>query len=134
MFLKRHEIEQVVADENKKLEVIKKGIEMNKKKFNVLKNQLEVSRTELEIYQVSIISHICLLKFLAFITFKRKKQRQLNQVLCTVVLNLNQICGFDPEKMDISNLLLFSKTKLSALYKRVTVLQQETLEQKGKLE
>lgn len=53
--------------------------------------------------------------------------------MCTVVLNLHQLQHITPDftTANISDCLLFSKTGLSRLYKRVEELQRDTLEQKN---
>ncbi|KAJ8927185.1 hypothetical protein NQ314_020461 [Rhamnusium bicolor] len=63
---------------------------------------------------------------------KREKQREMNQVLCTVVLHMDQLSGFNPETVDITELLVFSRKRLTELYERVGVLQRETYEQRSK--
>lgn len=66
--------------------------------------------------------------------FQREKQRRLNEVMCTVVLKLNQIYGYNSDTSDIKDFLVFSKTGLSNLYKRVGHLEREDFEQKSKYE
>lgn len=66
---------------------------------------------------------------------QRDKQDKLNHVRCTVVLNLDQIDGnLRNQDIDISNFLVFSKTKLSDLYKRVKLLHRDALDEQGKHE
>ncbi|CAG9840025.1 unnamed protein product [Diabrotica balteata] len=64
----------------------------------------------------------------------KEKQRLLNQVRCTVVLNLDQIHDYNPETDEISDYLVFSRSTLSSLYKRVGGLEFENLQQKTKYE
>lgn len=64
--------------------------------------------------------------------FQREKQHRLNQVNCTVILNLSQIVDFTQETTsEITDAIIFSKTALSNLYKRVGVLEKEDAQQKG---
>lgn len=66
---------------------------------------------------------------------QRDKQDKLNHVRCTVVLNLDQIYGnLRNQDIDISDFLIFSKTKLSDLYKRVKLLHGDSLNEQGKHE
>lgn len=54
--------------------------------------------------------------------------------MCTPVMKLHQLQHITPEftTATIDNCLLFSKTGLSRLYKRVEELQRDTLQQKNK--
>lgn len=54
----------------------------------------------------------------------------MNQVLCTVVMKVDQMTAFNVNEFDINNFLVFSKAELSSLYKRVGILQHEDCEQK----
>lgn len=54
--------------------------------------------------------------------------------MCTAVLKMHQLQHITPEftTASINNCLLFSKSGVSSLYKRVEELQRDTLEQKQK--
>nr|XP_023023844.1 centrosomal protein of 290 kDa-like [Leptinotarsa decemlineata] len=112
---KRHEIEQSIREQTRILDTVKKDIEMGSRRLNVLQNQLQTSQMELESYQ-------------------REKQILMNQVSCTVVLTLDQTYNYNPEYDEISKYVVFSKSTLSDLYKRVGVLQSENLQQSTKYE
>lgn len=66
--------------------------------------------------------------------FQREKQQKLNQVLCTVVLKLHQMqhIASKDQVHKIKDSIIFSKSTLSKLYKRVNELRMETLQQKAK--
>lgn len=52
-----------------------------------------------------------------------------------MVLNLDQVYGnLRNQDIDISDFLVFSKTKLSDLYKRVKLLHGDSLNEQGKHE
>lgn len=69
------------------------------------------------------------------VVLQRDKQDKLNHVRCTVVLNLDQVYGnLRNQDIDISDFLVFSKTKLSDLYKRVKLLHGDSLNEQGKHE
>ncbi|CAG9762761.1 unnamed protein product [Ceutorhynchus assimilis] len=115
---KRHEIEQADREEVRLLEFTKKEIEVNTRKLGMLHKAYDDAQEQLE-------------------SFRRDKQKNLNNVRCTVILNLDQIYGFEqykPEEMKISDFLVFSRSKLSDLYKRVGKLQNDALEEQGKHE
>ncbi|XP_056639556.1 cilia- and flagella-associated protein 44 isoform X1 [Diorhabda sublineata] len=112
---KRHVIEQNIKELQRVIETINKNVELSNRKMRILQNQYKQSVDELEAYQ-------------------REKQRLLNQVRCTVVLNLDQIHDYNPETDEISDYLVFSKSTLSDLYKRVGGLEAENLDQKAKYE
>lgn len=97
------------------LEIHKKDLEISIKKLGLIQNDYKSSVAALEKLQM-------------------EKQVQLNQVRCAVVLNLDQMeyIEFDNgSNSNISDVLIFSKSSLSNLYKRVSVLQQETALQKS---
>lgn len=54
--------------------------------------------------------------------------------MCTVVLKLHQLQHLISESRvnNVKDILIFSKTTLSKLYRRVGQLQMETLQQKDK--
>ncbi|CAG9822879.1 unnamed protein product [Phaedon cochleariae] len=110
---KRHDIEQAVKEQTRSLDTVKKNIELGNRKMNILQNQLKASQNDLETYQ-------------------REKQRRLNQVKCTVVLTLDQIYDYNPEEDEITDYLVFAKTTLNDLYKRVGSLQHENYQQRSK--
>jgi hypothetical protein len=66
-----------------------------------------------------------------FVGFQREKQEKLNEVRCTVVMHLDQLQHLTPNNKtsNIMETLVFSKTRLSKLYKRVEELQVETEQQ-----
>ncbi|KAJ8984433.1 hypothetical protein NQ317_012496 [Molorchus minor] len=109
----RHQYEQAEIEELRMIEVAKKDISLQMRKMVILQKNLQISVDELD-------------------TFQKEKQRKMNQVLCTVLLKIDQIYGFNPGTSDISDYLVFGKTTLSNLYKRVGILQRETYEQKSK--
>ncbi|CAG9858658.1 unnamed protein product [Phyllotreta striolata] len=111
----RHEIEQNNRELTRQLEITNKNIDLASKKLHMLTNYLQNNLHDLEVYQ-------------------KERQDLLNQIKCTVVLNLDQIQNYNPETDEISNFLVFSKSKLSQLYKRVGVLEYENLQQKTKYE
>lgn len=65
---------------------------------------------------------------------QREKQQKLNEVDKTIITRLHQFqcVTEDYRKPNIWDTLLFNKTTLTRLYKRVGQLQLETLQQKAK--
>ncbi|KAF7286507.1 hypothetical protein GWI33_004914 [Rhynchophorus ferrugineus] len=110
---KRHEIEQNEREETRIMELAKKNIEIQNRKLGKLQSEYRECEKNL-------------------VEFRREKQKKLNTVRCTVVLHLDQIYGFNPESSDISDFLVFSRSKLSDLYKRVGLLQSEALDEQSK--
>lgn len=111
----RHQVELQLKEEAKTIETLRKELEVQMKKVKVIENNLKKSQEELE-------------------QFQRQKQQKLNTVITTVVLKMHQLQHLTPEYTiaNISQCLLFSKSGLSKLYKRVGELQIDTLEQKNK--
>ncbi|XP_050303878.1 cilia- and flagella-associated protein 44 [Anthonomus grandis grandis] len=113
---KRHELEQTEREEQRILELTKKEIEVAQRKMVILSRNYDQEREKLE-------------------QFRREKQTKLNTVKCTIVLTLDQIyCETDKitEDMLISNFLVFSRSKLTSLYNRVTLLHNDALTEQGK--
>ncbi|ENN71891.1 hypothetical protein YQE_11428, partial [Dendroctonus ponderosae] len=111
---KRHEIEQNEREELRILEMTKKEIDIITRKLSILKKGYGESQEKLE-------------------AFRREKQHKLNNVRCTVVLNLYQIYGrIRRQDMDINEFLVFSRSKLSDLYNQVKLLHNDALVEQGK--
>ncbi|KAL1505618.1 hypothetical protein ABEB36_005142 [Hypothenemus hampei] len=111
---KRHQLEQNEREGIRDQEVTKKEIDMAMRKSDILKRSYNESQEQLEI-------------------FTREKQKKLNKVSCTVVLNFDQIYGRIRQKdMDISDFLVFSRSKLSGLYKQVKLLHEDALVEQDK--
>lgn len=130
----RHQIELQVKDVAKDIETVKKDLEIQMKKVRVIENNLEKSQEELEQYQVRTCTHAFIQNYQINASFQRLKQQKLNRVISTAIMKMHQLQHITPEftTANISGCLLFSKTKLSKLYKRVEELQNDTLEQKNK--
>uniref|UniRef100_A0A6P7GKU4 Cilia- and flagella-associated protein 44-like n=1 Tax=Diabrotica virgifera virgifera TaxID=50390 RepID=A0A6P7GKU4_DIAVI len=111
----KHTIEQNIKELQRVVDTINKNIEMSTRKLRIVETQYQQSINSLEAYQ-------------------KEKQRLLNQVRCTVILNLDQIHDYNPEMDEISDYLVFSRSTLSSLYKRVGGLEFENLQQKMKYE
>ncbi|XP_066257532.1 cilia- and flagella-associated protein 44 [Euwallacea similis] len=111
---KRHDIEQAEREELITLDLTKKEIDMVTRQLEILKISYNESLENLE-------------------AFRREKQSKLNHVRCTVVLTLAQIYGrIRNEDMDISEFLVFSRSTLTGLYKRVKSLHDDALEEQEK--
>lgn len=97
------------------MDTLKKELELQTKKMKNVEKSLSDGQDDLESYQ-------------------RLKQQKLNTVVCTAVLRLDQLQHLmeDGAPASIKDCLIFSKTKLTNLYKRVGQLQTETLQQKAK--
>ncbi|XP_030750373.1 cilia- and flagella-associated protein 44 [Sitophilus oryzae] len=109
----RHEIEQTEREEVTLMEITKKNIDIQNKKMAKVRVEYQECVNTLE-------------------EFRREKQKKLNNVRCTVVLHIDQIYGFNPESSDISDFLVFPKSKLTSLYNRVGLLQSEALDEQSK--
>ncbi|RZC43160.1 thyroid receptor-interacting protein 11 [Asbolus verrucosus] len=109
---KRHQVEIKIKEKQKMIELLKKDLEIQNKKIVFIEKQLQVCQQDLEKYQ-------------------REKQEKLNEVRCTVVLKLDQLQHLTTEDKTskIMDTLLFSKARLSKLYKRTEELQVETEQQ-----
>lgn len=111
----RHEIEQQYRNCTIETDAKMKSKEILAKRMRIIDSELKVRRDELELFQ-------------------REKQQKLNQIICTVILKLNQLKHIKPEGglNNIKNTLVFSQRTLSALYQRVGVLEKERQEQTDK--
>ncbi|KAK9870280.1 hypothetical protein WA026_006367 [Henosepilachna vigintioctopunctata] len=111
----RHQLEIGVKEHQRQIEGLKKDLELNMKKLKIMNSTLQTCQEELTSYQ-------------------REKQDKLNNVECTIMLNLDQIQHItEPGKTcPISECLVLSKLTLSKLYKRVGDLQSETLKLKSR--
>ncbi|XP_064214804.1 cilia- and flagella-associated protein 44 isoform X1 [Tribolium castaneum] len=105
----RHQVELLIKEVLKMIEVLKKDLEIHNKKVKVIEKDLQTCQDELEKYQ-------------------RQKQDKLNEVRTTVILRLDQMKHLAEEykTSGIMDTLIFSKERLSYLYKRVEELQIET--------
>ncbi|KAL3267246.1 hypothetical protein HHI36_011379 [Cryptolaemus montrouzieri] len=111
----RHQLEIGVRERQREIEGLKKDLELDLKKLRVMNLSFQASQEELTSYQ-------------------REKQEKLNEVECTVMLNMDQMQHFKKanETCSVSECLVFSKTTLTKLYRRVGELQAETLKLKSR--
>ncbi|GJQ65650.1 hypothetical protein Trydic_g7740 [Trypoxylus dichotomus] len=111
----RHAVELEIKEHNRVIEQTKKDMEQTSKKLKSIELNLKQSQDALE-------------------KFQREKQQKLNQVVCTLVLKLHQLQHLltDACVNNVKDTLIFSKSTLSKLYRRVGQLQMETLQQKDK--
>ncbi|XP_022906281.2 cilia- and flagella-associated protein 44 [Onthophagus taurus] len=111
----RHAIEQLIKDRQTAIETTKKDIDNFLKKNRATELELEGVQEELEARQ-------------------REKQRELNEIMCVVILKMNQFQHLieNDKLVNIKNTLLFSKSILARLHKRVGQLQFETEYQQKK--
>ncbi|KAK0161075.1 hypothetical protein PV327_009592 [Microctonus hyperodae] len=108
----RHGYESQIKDDLKILDSLKRELEQNSKKLKTIDNSLNTSQQEL-------------------LEFLQEKQRKLNQIEATVILNLDQMQhSIDNDSLaKIQDCVVFNKGELSRLHTRVGQLQQETTDQ-----
>ncbi|XP_042312653.1 cilia- and flagella-associated protein 44 isoform X2 [Sceloporus undulatus] len=110
---KRLDIEEALIEEKKVIENAKKEYETLAKKVKVVAASLDTAEWELEAYQ-------------------REKQQKLNELHVVVPLKLHQVEYVSNGEIpsDISQALVFTNQSLVNLQQRITVLQEEKLEQR----
>ncbi|KAJ9600983.1 hypothetical protein L9F63_000821, partial [Diploptera punctata] len=111
-----HSYEQQVIEERKAIDVLKKGCGIKHKEN---KNNNSISDQQVH----------CLIEF----NFLREKQQRLNEVMCLVILKLDQLLSLkeDSDKLEpIDKTLVFSKEALKQLQTRIGELGKETEAQK----
>ncbi|KAK0088856.1 hypothetical protein PV325_010453 [Microctonus aethiopoides] len=108
----RHEYECQIKDHLKILDSLRRDLEQNSKKLKIIDNSLNTSQQEL-------------------LEFLQEKQKKLNKIEATVILNLDQMQhSIDNDSLaKIQDCVVFNKGELSRLYTRVGQLQQETTDQ-----
>ncbi|KAH0625031.1 hypothetical protein JD844_033049 [Phrynosoma platyrhinos] len=110
---KRLDIEEALVEEKKAIENVRKEYETLAKKVKVVAASLDTAEWELEAYQ-------------------REKQQKLNELHVVVPLKLHQVEYVSNGEIpsDISQALVFTNQSLVNLQQRITVLQEEKLEQR----
>ncbi|XP_060626745.2 cilia- and flagella-associated protein 44 [Anolis sagrei] len=110
---KRLDIEEALVEEKKAIENVKKEYEALSKKVKVVAASLDSAEWELEAYQ-------------------REKQQKLNELHVVVPLKTHQVEYISNGEIpsDVSQALVFTNQSLVNLQQRITILQQEKLEQR----
>ncbi|XP_063994244.1 LOW QUALITY PROTEIN: cilia- and flagella-associated protein 44 [Diachasmimorpha longicaudata] len=115
MRLKRHDNENEMREEQKNMENLVREADNCSKKIKIIVGAVNNCTQKLN-------------------DFMDEKQRKLNDIDMTLILNFHQLEHFidDNNLSKINDCVVFDTTRLSQLYKRVGELQQETCEQKIK--
>uniref|UniRef100_H2ZFC6 Uncharacterized protein n=1 Tax=Ciona savignyi TaxID=51511 RepID=H2ZFC6_CIOSA len=110
---KRLDLEELLIEEHKIAETLKKDADGLLKKAKVMDSQLKTALADLEAFQV-------------------EKQGKLNELDVVVPLRLHQVEHVYNAAVpfDLSPCLIFANTSLSALQRRIKELQQEKSEQR----
>ncbi|KAL4624725.1 cilia- and flagella-associated protein 44 [Arapaima gigas] len=110
---RRLDLEELLADEKKVAESLRKDLESMTKKEKIVQNNLKAAEGDLEL-------------------FNREKQRKLNELDVVVPLRLHQIeyvnKGAVPEKLDQA--LVLNRASLASLHERIRQLQGEKSQQR----
>uniref|UniRef100_A0A1I8JLC0 Cilia- and flagella-associated protein 44 n=1 Tax=Macrostomum lignano TaxID=282301 RepID=A0A1I8JLC0_9PLAT len=109
---KRLDLEEELAEERKTMEALRKELEGLQKKARAVETALAQAEKELEAFQL-------------------EKQSKLNELETVVVLRLHQILHHENGHLpqDISNCLVFERSALLQLKRRISELQEEKHQQ-----
>ncbi|XP_036151277.1 cilia- and flagella-associated protein 44 [Monomorium pharaonis] len=108
---KRYVCEHQIRDAQQAVETLNKEIQIHIKKLKITESGLKKNEDDLKIFML-------------------KKQRKLNDVDVTVLMDLHQLQYFEESQIPskVRNCVVFDKKKLSKLYARIQELYEETLE------
>nr|XP_033337675.1 cilia- and flagella-associated protein 44 [Megalopta genalis] len=111
MRAQRYEHELQIKEEQREIELLYKELDLETKSLKIVENNLKSNQEDLE----------------AFIV---EKQKKLNDVDVTVILNMHQMQNISNSGnvTEIQDCVVFNKKELSSLYARVGELQKQTLD------